>query len=772
MDLLVDAEDTPPRTPPAADVEFTAYRSTIIHSVALGKLEVLEDGVVLVRNSTGVIALCEAWAGFQSRRVALPTMSPLSDDATASSTEEDIESVDDGARASSPLPKRRRRRTFTYTASDDNTVEHASGEDGSEDEGADASPPVRRWQARYELPPSCAAEAGASGGVRAAVNVVDLGGRMLMPGLVDGHAHAPQYSIVGTGTDLPLLEWLERYTFPAETRFADTRHARRVYPRAVRRHLHNGSTTVSYFGTIHLQASKVLADAVQRLGQRALVGKVCMDRNSPRSYVEATAQSADDTRRFVDHVLSQGQKRRKTARVGGPAGGPAARATPSALVEPVVTPRFAPSCSSELMRRLGAISRAHDPPLPVQSHLAESKAECEWVDALHPEAANYADVYDRAGLLHERTFMAHCVHCCAPGAGAGAGAGAGVGTGADVDAALSGPTTLRTLARISTALGTDAAFTPRFFTVRGREWYQAGRLWHCERDFDPHEPRCGKWCTNSGRYCVPDPDGNVHAGLDGKDVVEENLRQMCLFKEARAEPGGTAAAAAARWWAYVAAISRRCRRAFSRPCSEQVLGGLVGASRAERATAAVRRCVSRAGTARFDGGINTLLESEIATMRAEGVLEPAQVVIGGRLYRGRLDCPLPVRLATCGVLASICAAMAPARRAAARACSDVYWGAAPLSPVAAARAAPGASQPTLHMLGKPATGAAVAAAGNGRGGGGGGGGDRSAASPASALAIATFVAVALLVPACRRRASSSSYRAAYTAVQSDVMPEV
>ena len=82
------------------------------------------------------------------------------------------------------------------------------------------------------------------------IELVELGDRMLIPGFVDAHAHAPQHAFTGTALDLPLLEWLERYTFPHEARFADPEHARKIYTRAVRNHLRNGSTTVSYFATI------------------------------------------------------------------------------------------------------------------------------------------------------------------------------------------------------------------------------------------------------------------------------------------------------------------------------------------------------------------------------------------------------------------------------------------------------------------------------------------------------------------------------------------
>ena len=237
----------------------------------------------------------------------------------------------------------------------------------------------------------CVAAAAPPAAAVTGATEVDCRGRFLVPGFVDCHAHAPQYAFTGSCIDLPLLEWLETYTFPTERRFEDVEYARGVYMRCVARHLLNGTTTCSYFGTIHLDSSKLLVDVVRRYGQRAWVGKVNMDRNSPSDYIETTATSLADTKSFVEWV----------------------RDTPAAtppLVHAAITPRFVPTCTMELMEGLAALAREHA--LHVQSHLSESVAECEWVKSLHPEASSYADVYDRAGLLGRgafRTYMAHCV---------------------------------------------------------------------------------------------------------------------------------------------------------------------------------------------------------------------------------------------------------------------------------------------------------------------------------------------------------------------------
>lgn len=106
-------------------------------------------------------------------------------------------------------------------------------------------------------------------------------GQIIIPGLVDCHVHAPQFSFVGSGLDLPLLEWLRKYTFPRESQFDNLEHARRIYQKSVNTHLRNGTTSISYFATLHLPASILLAEILQEKGMRGFVGKVCMDTNSP-----------------------------------------------------------------------------------------------------------------------------------------------------------------------------------------------------------------------------------------------------------------------------------------------------------------------------------------------------------------------------------------------------------------------------------------------------------------------------------------------------------
>ncbi|KAM3610968.1 uncharacterized protein V6R79_011409 [Siganus canaliculatus] len=205
-----------------------------------------------------------------------------------------------------------------------------------------------------------------------------------MPGMVDTHIHAPQYSYAGTALDMPLLDWLSTYTFPVESQFKDLEFAKKVYTQVVKRTLRNGTTTACYFATIHTDASLLLGHIANDFGQRALVGKVCMDKNSSvKHYKENTQESQEETCRFIEELLSKKYP----------------------LVKPVVTPRFAPSCTPGLLGQLGAIAKNNN--LHIQSHISENVDEVQLVKDLFPDSHSYTDVYYKYNLLTDKTVMAH-----------------------------------------------------------------------------------------------------------------------------------------------------------------------------------------------------------------------------------------------------------------------------------------------------------------------------------------------------------------------------
>ena len=221
------------------------------------------------------------------------------------------------------------------------------------------------------------------------MEIIDCAGKLIIPGLVDLHTHAPQFAYRGTGMDEELMGWLERYAFPEESRYADTGYAARAYGIVTEKLKRGATTRVVMFATIHPETTLILMDCMEKSGVVSYIGKVNMDRNaSPELTEENAARSAEDTRRFIRECASRGYRRTK----------------------PIITPRFVPCCTDELMEALGLIRKEYD--LPVQSHLSENPEEIEFVRELAPEAAFYGDAYDRFGLFGKdgRTVMAHCVY--------------------------------------------------------------------------------------------------------------------------------------------------------------------------------------------------------------------------------------------------------------------------------------------------------------------------------------------------------------------------
>ncbi|KAI9142834.1 hypothetical protein BKA69DRAFT_1123619 [Paraphysoderma sedebokerense] len=205
-------------------------------------------------------------------------------------------------------------------------------------------------------------------------------GQFIIPGFVDTHTHIPQYVFIGTCMDLPLLDWLKTYTFPREAEFngGNKQYAQMATLRALKRYLKSGTTTATYFSSIYLEHIKIVADQVEK--QRAYVGQVNMDRNSPDYYIKETTSSIRDTETFINYVLSK----------------------KNSLITPVVTPRFVPTCTAELMQALGVLANKYY--VPIQSHISENRAEVKWVAELHPDIAN-----DERALFKARgAGISHC----------------------------------------------------------------------------------------------------------------------------------------------------------------------------------------------------------------------------------------------------------------------------------------------------------------------------------------------------------------------------
>ena len=184
----------------------------------------------------------------------------------------------------------------------------------------------------------------------AAAEATDYGDMIITPSFTDLHLHAPQYPMLGLGMDLELLGWLNKYAFPTEAMFSDAGYARRVYSKLAHALIERGTTRVCIFSSLHREATNILMDELEKAGVTGYAGKVNMDRNGSEELIETTEESVAETRLFIEE-----NKDRK-------------------LIKPILTPRFTPSCTNELMEELGKIA-AEYPDIPVQSHLSEKTPE-------------------------------------------------------------------------------------------------------------------------------------------------------------------------------------------------------------------------------------------------------------------------------------------------------------------------------------------------------------------------------------------------------------
>ena len=216
-------------------------------------------------------------------------------------------------------------------------------------------------------------------------SVTDFGDCLLIPAMNDMHVHAPQYRNQGIAMDLELLPWLKSYTFPEEKKYADTAYAERMYRRFVRDLWRFGTMRSCVFATIHTDSTRLLMQLFQEAGMGAMVGKVAMNRNCPPELSETVEDMIEGNEALIAEFYN-----------------------PDALVRPIITPRFVPSCTPEMLQACGNLAAKYQ--MPVQSHLSENISEIELVQNLEKESSNYGDAYNRYGLFGQTpTIMAHCV---------------------------------------------------------------------------------------------------------------------------------------------------------------------------------------------------------------------------------------------------------------------------------------------------------------------------------------------------------------------------
>lgn len=222
--------------------------------------------------------------------------------------------------------------------------------------------------------------------------VTDFGDCLLIPAMNDMHVHAPQYRNQGIAMDLELLPWLQNYTFPEEKKYADAAYAERMYSRFIRDMWRFGTMRSCVFATIHTQSTRLLMNLFREAGMGAMVGKVAMNRNCPPELIESVEDMVDG---YESLIAEFGNLSPLTSNL-------------SPLVRPIITPRFVPSCTSEMLQACGDLAAKYQ--LPVQSHLSENMAEIQWVHTLERESTSYGDAYNRYGLFGQTpTIMAHCV---------------------------------------------------------------------------------------------------------------------------------------------------------------------------------------------------------------------------------------------------------------------------------------------------------------------------------------------------------------------------
>jgi guanine deaminase len=279
-------------------------------------------------------------------------------------------------------------------------------------------------------------------------DAVDLRPMIVLPGMIDLHVHLPQIPNAGLGSGLDLLPWLDRYIFPLERAY-DREVASREMPHALRAFASAGTTTIVAYAALWEDSTDAAFAAAERHGIRAVIGKVMMDRFSYDTEI-------------APHQILETSLRQSDALAGRWHGRDAGR------LQYAFTPRFAVSCSADMLRESAALAAHHG--AYWQTHLSEDDGEVEEVRRLFPDAQDYLDVYDRAGALRPRTILAHAIHLSDREVARLAGSGAGVAHCPASNLFLSSglmPLSAYRAAGMAVGLGSDVAAGPELsmFTV-------------------------------------------------------------------------------------------------------------------------------------------------------------------------------------------------------------------------------------------------------------------------------------------------------------------
>ncbi|TYK66648.1 guanine deaminase [Colwellia echini] len=216
--------------------------------------------------------------------------------------------------------------------------------------------------------------------------------RLIIPGMIDTHIHLPQTEIIGAYGE-QLLTWLTEYAFPAEKKFSDQEYAVAISKIFLDELMRNGTTTALVFGTVHPESVEAFFTEAQARNLRMIAGKVMMNTNCPDDLSDTAESGYQESKALIEkwHNVDR--------------------------LSYAVTPRFAPTSTVEQLNKCGQLLKEY-PDTYLHTHLSENPGECSWVKQLFPEAKDYLDVYDRAGLVRKRAVFAHGIYlnerelCC------------------------------------------------------------------------------------------------------------------------------------------------------------------------------------------------------------------------------------------------------------------------------------------------------------------------------------------------------------------------
>ena len=216
------------------------------------------------------------------------------------------------------------------------------------------------------------------------VPVTAYPGKLIMPGFIDTHVHFPQLEMIAAYGE-QLLEWLNQYTFPTEEKFKDKAYAQKIASLFLDELLRNGTTTALVFATVHPQSVDAFFEEASRRNLRMIAGKVLMDRHAPEGLTDTPESAYEDSKKLIEKWHGHGR------------------------LLYAITPRFAITSTDEQLRLAGKLLQEF-PDVYLHTHLSENMKEVEWVAELFPDRQSYLDVYDRAGLVGEKSVFAHGVH--------------------------------------------------------------------------------------------------------------------------------------------------------------------------------------------------------------------------------------------------------------------------------------------------------------------------------------------------------------------------